>query len=578
MAFDNFEQQYPNNPDISSEINKAMISQTNLPGMVEDPNLAAQGQGLEVDPYSQQLVQNFNTQFSPAAIGPQGAGLYPGLRHNINVGGTSGSIIGAGNIYVPGGNIMAIDPVLARRKAIDDAAKERAAALKPFEYEAPYKLKDARFQEKFNKSYYNKANEMIDKAKEKYGKDFSIVLGNQDTKEGREFIQTMANYEVLGREFDQVVDLMAGIDEGLQDKTKVYTPETLKLKNEFEKLVGNFDKGDVFSTKDLQVMYDKLKGQRSFEDYIQNENFLSDIKGQLSQYGYDKDKGDFYVYGTGKRVKFEDAIQEVVDSLAERDFAPEVMSGLYDKDYMKKAIGARLKDSYEQTRSLTTKPKDFGSGTQIAEEGTTYGGDENARSKTFEYDESGNVVGESQNAVFYSHDINTTELGKRGAIKLDNPVFTGTGALSGRIPGVSEVQLTGIETTTKYDETKGEAVPIVTLTTKTEVPVKKYIRKETTGANKGKEVEITPNEFNQLSPQERANVKTVEKRQVVDKAIELDDHTFNQVRNQLPEDARNQFDKAVGEARKVASTKTSKTSTMTPVGGAEVDEFGIPIE
>jgi hypothetical protein len=354
---------FPNNPDVTSDLSVGAINNTQLPGYENtDPynqqlidNSNQTGDFAGNDPYAEALLAQYNSQFTPEAIGPQGAALYPGLKHNINVGSQSGRIIGSQNIYVPGGDIMAIDPVLARRKAIDDAARKKAATLKPFEYADPYKLKDARFQETFNKAYYDRANKIIDEAKQKYGKDFSVILSDQNTREGRKFIQEMSNYEVLGREFDQIVDFMAEMDKGLQSKEKEYTPETLALKKEFEQLVGNFENGDIFSSKDLKGMYDKLKGHRSFEDYIQTENFLSDISGITNQYAYDKATDQYFKYGTNETVKFEDAIKEVVDSLESTVFAPEVAAGTYDKDYMYKAIRARLKDSFKQTGTISQK-------------------------------------------------------------------------------------------------------------------------------------------------------------------------------------------------------------------------------
>ena len=339
--------QFPND-GIGGQIDASTIAQTTPPGYEEisGPNA-----------YSQSVIDAQRAQQTPSAIGPQGAGLYPGMKHNINVGGYSGSMVGSQNIYVPGGNIAAVDPVLARRKAIDDAAKARAAQLKPFEMGAPSKLKDQRFQRSFDDAYYNRANTLIEQAQQNYGKDFGAVLTDQSTPEGRKFIQEMANFETLGGKFDQIVDLMAGIDVGLQDKTKEYSKETLGLKREFENLVGNFDKGDVFATQDLDQLYNKLKGHRSFEDYIQTGNFLDDISGITSQYSYDKDKGDYYKTGTTQTVKFDDAINEVVDSLANTAFAYETQSGIYDKEYMKKAIRARLKDSIKQTGSIQQKSK-----------------------------------------------------------------------------------------------------------------------------------------------------------------------------------------------------------------------------
>lgn len=337
--------QYPNNAGLGAEINKATINQTTVPGYTS-----------EVDPYTQSLLDAHNAKFQPQEIGAQGqAALYPGMSQDINVGSTSGSVIGSHNIYVPTGDILALDPILARRKAIADAAQLKAQSITPFKYKDPYQLKDQRFQEKFNKQYYDASNSMIEEAKRKYGKDFSIVLQDPNTEEGRKFIQTMANYEVLGKKHDQIIDLIAKID--VADKSKIYTPETYALKKELETMTGHFQDGDVMASKDIDRMYNQLEAYRSFEDYIQKDNFLKEIQGKLTQsgYAYDDKTGDFFNVGTNRRIKYGDAIKEVVQSLASVDFKPEIQAGLYTPEYMEKAIGARLKDSFEQTRSITQK-------------------------------------------------------------------------------------------------------------------------------------------------------------------------------------------------------------------------------
>ena len=346
---------FPNNPDITSEINQNVINQTTPQGFVEDPNAAAMNQGLDVDPYSQQLIDNLETQYAPAAIGPQGAGLYPGIGHNINVGSVSGSQIGAGNIYVPGGNIRAVDPILARRKAIDDAAKARAATIKPFEYADPMKLKDARFQETFNKSYNQAATDMIEKAKAKYGKDFSVVLKDQGTREGREFAQTLSNYEYLGRNQDQITDKMAEIEANLETGDIEYTKETLKELNDFQNLLGNFEKGDVFKSKDLQQAYEKLEGAIGVENYIQRPGFLTNIMGKVTQSPYDVDKGEFYKSGTIQATKYKESLKQVAKSLAEGPLARAVEIGTTTEDKIFETLDSRFKDEYKKTGTLQQK-------------------------------------------------------------------------------------------------------------------------------------------------------------------------------------------------------------------------------
>jgi len=390
MADMDFQQQFPNNPSLMSEIDSAALSQTIPQGYVQSAP----------DPYSQQVVDAYNAQFEPKQTGMLGHNaLYPGAGHNINVGTYSGSRIGANPIFVPGGNIMAIDPILERRKALDDAARLKASSIKPFTYQKPYQLKDARFQQSLSDQTEAFATKMIRDAQAKYGKDFGVVLSDQSTPEGRQFVQGMANFETLGKNFDQITDLMAGIEQGLKDKTEVYSPETLKQYQDFKTLVGKFANGDVDNSVDLASQYDRLKGMRSFENYIQSDGFLKDFQGKIDQNFYVNEAGDYFRTGTTKKVSYDDAINEVADSLAQYDFAPEIQAGLYSKEYLKKAIRARLKNQKISEGSIQQKTETTRGSEQVEEipdPNTSinfYQKDKPGAADVYTYDKNGNRSG-----------------------------------------------------------------------------------------------------------------------------------------------------------------------------------------
>jgi len=327
MPLPNLSADLPNNPDVSSEMSVGAIQGANVPGYTDS---IVSGQP---DLYSQQLIAANNAQFAPQEIGPQGAGMYPGLRHNINVGNQSGSIIGSQGVYVPGGNIIAADPMLARRKALDDAARAKAASITPFDPGQPGKLKDPRFQEKFDRAYYDRANELVNAAQDKYGKDFGLVLQDPNSREGREFIQEMSNYETLRREFDGITDRIAGIDEGLETGELEFTDKTLALYDDYKQLVGSFDKGDIFKSRDLQSSIDQLDGFLSLEHYIQQGGFLDDIMGKDIGYSYNSDTGEFFETTTGNTVTYDEAIDQVTDSLSRGPFRNHLRQGyMTDKD------------------------------------------------------------------------------------------------------------------------------------------------------------------------------------------------------------------------------------------------------
>lgn len=523
----NLQEELPNDPGISSDINQAVIDQTNLTGYQEDP-------------YSRQLIDNFNSQFTPQAIGPQGASLYPGLKHNINVGSQSGQIIGGQNIYVPGGNIAAIDPILARRKAIDDAARQRAGALKPFDPGKPGVLKDARFQKKFNETWNTQANVLMDEAKEKYGKDFSIVLQDPSSKEGREFVQSMANFEVMQRKFDQFVDLTAEMREGLLDKSKVYSPEVIKKLDDFEGMMGDFEGGDIWKSQDIDKMYKEFEGHRSFEDYIQTGNFLSDISGITSGWGNISDDGAYFTTSSGESIKFESAVNEVVESLMADSWGNDVRQGYYDKAQMTKTIRARLKDTSKFKKTAQIKKAESVSGASVAEEGIRHGSDKPGLINMLDYDDSGDIVpgtGSNFNA-HYEHDINTADIGHKKSLRLDNIRVVNEGRIQ-TLEGNSEMKLTGIKTV-DYVDRHGNKQTRVVGSGKINSPVKKAYKKDKVT---GKQVQVPWSEYESAPDKDSYRVR--EEEQIIDKLFILDEHAQNQIRNQLEENLVDGFNNAV---------------------------------
>lgn len=314
----------PNSNPNTGSLTVEDIQNTQMPGFVDSPqgDIIAQNQqqanivSAQPDPYSQSVIDTYNAQFQPQAIGPQGSSsLYPGMALRENMGTYSGSIVGSNPLMAPGGGVMAIDPVLARRKAIEDAARQRASSLVPFEPPKPFQLKDPSFQKSYENQVLLTQRGLIDDAREKYGKDWTLVLKDPNTKEGRQFIQAMANYETLGEEFDTVTDSVAVIDEGLEDGSLDFSDRTLDVYDQYKKLIGDFEGGDFWKSKDLGQLRDELKGFISLEGYINDNGFLDNIMGEKGAWSQITDQGEYFQTSTGSVVKFDEAIEQVADSL-----------------------------------------------------------------------------------------------------------------------------------------------------------------------------------------------------------------------------------------------------------------------
>lgn len=561
-----------NNPSINSEIDKAIIG-----------NAVPKGQ--EVDPYSQALLDNFEAENVAAPIGNQGASLYPGRGHNINVGTYSGSIVGSNPIFVPGGNIASINPLLARQKALDDAAKKRAAALKPFDYGDPMKLKDARFQKSFNDAYYNAANKIVDDAYSKYGKRASIVLEDPNTPEGRRMRQGLANFEYLGKNMDQITDKMAEIQKNLESGDLEYSDEAMKIYRENKHLLGNFENGDVFSAQDLQTKYEEMEGVIGLENYIQKPGFLKGIMGEKSGYTYDTDKGEFYKYGTSHKVDYKEALSQVAESLAKGPFRTAIVRGIITKDKILETLNSRFKTQVTKTGNLTKKNKENIAGDSVSEKGIFLDKDKPGKTNIFDYDDDGDLLPtKTEFKSYYEHDVNTTELGKNRTIKVDgiNAINNGEENV---LEGVNELQLSGIATV-KYKDANGVERTKVVARAKINSPVKRVYDEA------GNPISIK--DYRKMSKEEQGLYRVREETQVIDKMIDLDDHTYDQIRNQISEKDRKNLDKARANAFKTkrelieqksntrnSSTPKSKGQTQNEVFPTntpkQVDEYGVPL-
>jgi len=354
----------PNSNPNNSSLTVEDIQNTQMPGFVDSPqgDIIAQNQqqanivSAQPDPYSQSVIDTYNAQFTPDAIGPQGSSaLYPGMALRENMGTYSGSIIGSNPLMAPGGGVTPVDPVLARRKAIEDAARKRASSLVPFEPPKPFQLDDPRFQQKYEEQVMNFQRDYTEGMKDKYGKDWTVVAKDPNTKEGREFIQAMANYETLGREFNAITDRVAAIDEGLESGELEFSDDTLKEYDDYKQLVGNFEGGDVWKSKDLQGQLDKLDGFLSLESYINDNSFLDNIMGEKGAWSEITDQGEYFQTSTGSLVKFDEAIDQVAESLARGPMRNAIRRGYMDLDKIKKTLQSKFKTQRTDGKSMSQK-------------------------------------------------------------------------------------------------------------------------------------------------------------------------------------------------------------------------------
>lgn len=409
--------QIPPNNSPGQSINVNDIQNVQMDGYTDADNtadlIAQNQQNAQLipggpDPYSQSVIDAYNAQFAPQAIGPQGsAALYPGLSLPEAMGNYSGSIVGSNTLFAPAGGVMAIDPVLARRKAIEDAARARASSLVPFQPEEPFQLTDPRFQKKYEEQVLSFQQQFADDMRQKYGKDWTIVASDPNTKEGREFIQAMANYETIGREFNAITDRIVAIDEGLESGELEFSDETIKLHNDYKQLLGDFEGGDVFKSKDLRNEMDKLDGFLSLEYYINQDSFLDDIMGQQGAWSTITDEGEYFQTSTGTKVTYGEAVEQVADSLARGPMANAIRRGYMTREDIVDTLNSKFKDQVTAKKSISQKRADAIVTQEISPTGQSF---DNAREdNNYTYNEDGTLntsVQAQPGSIFARWDMN----------------------------------------------------------------------------------------------------------------------------------------------------------------------------
>ena len=357
-------------------------------------------QGYVPTGYEKSLMDAYATTMSPNQIGQQGMGsLYPGLGEDINVGTYSGSIVGNNPIFVPTGNITAIDPILQRKKAIDDAARKRAlsAMEKPIAPDLK-KFKDSRFDEKLNNDILSFHSQMVKDAYDNYGPSYTQMLKDPNTELGRKYVQGMANFEHIVRNTDRITESVATIEKGMQDGSIAVTPEGMKTFNQYKQMLGDFTDYEKLSSADMSQIENKLLGIVDINNYLNKSGVLSGIKAKVTSTYGTIDKGEYYNSVTNKRTSSKEVVRDLSKSLANSSaFRYGIENGYYTQEDIEAALGARLKDQQEVTGSMSQKTE-FSYGAGMAEQINAWDVSNNQYSKGNEksleaplYDKSGKI-------------------------------------------------------------------------------------------------------------------------------------------------------------------------------------------
>jgi hypothetical protein len=321
-------------------------------------------------PYDKAVANAYDVLNQPQAIGPQGKALYPGISDPINVGTYSGSIVGNNPIFVPSGNVMPLDPVLARRKAIDEAARARAMqALETVETPKIPQFKDQGFQKKLNEDILGFHNQMVKEAQAISPTSWAAVLKNPNTSIGQRYIRGMANFNNIVQNVDRITDQVTAIEEGMKDGSVSLNPEGKELFKKYKGMLGDFADYEKLTSTDMRAIEQRLQGIIDVNKYLNDEKLIQNIQAEITSTYRVNDKGMYYDTRTNKLTKYDDIIKEVADSLANSTtFSFGIENGYLTKEDIQAALAARLKNKQEVTGSMSQKAEwafNFGRGIEV---------------------------------------------------------------------------------------------------------------------------------------------------------------------------------------------------------------------
>lgn len=282
---------------------------------------------------------------------------YPGINDPILKGMSSSKTLGSQPIFVRSGGYFPFGVLDARKKALQDAATERAKQLRTFDLPKKPLTKDPRFQETLNQNFDRDLQSIIGEAKSVYGDKALWALQNDKTNPYSMKLRTMMdNYDVLARETDQVTDMIAEIKKGITDKTMAYSPETKELVDNYEKMIGQFESGKV--DVDLRKNLNALKGSQAIDVYL-NKYVFPDLEAEVEEgWGQFKSEGDLNVARSGKRSTYKKIARERAKLLKETEFKDQTW--LTEDDIYNRIITIKG-DKFEQDIRSSNKP-DAGSG------------------------------------------------------------------------------------------------------------------------------------------------------------------------------------------------------------------------
>ena len=247
----------------------------------------------------------------------------PTLNQPINVGTSSGQIIGSHGVYVDPGLVAPWGAIMQKKAAQDEqtnlALKNQQLAKqardKAFKFEKPkFKVTDPGFQKNLNETATSTINSYTDQAKELAGKDWQVML-KTDTRLGREFQSAMDGLTLVARNADLMTDKFAEIKANIKTGDVYYSDAVREAYREYEEMSKRFEGGDVKVLGDARRILEDIDGHTELNTFLNDKGILSNVKGQVFGNAGVSNFGDFMQLKTTNRTLYDENIKSIVQSV-----------------------------------------------------------------------------------------------------------------------------------------------------------------------------------------------------------------------------------------------------------------------
>ena len=328
------------------------IDQTVNPGGVSAQDLATIQQAKSLYTPAQQI---------PVTPTPSNAALMPTLNQPINVGTSSGQIIGSHGVYVDPGFVAPWGAMMQRQAAQDQqtnlALKQQQLAKqardKAFKFEKPkFEVQDPGFQKSLNETATSTINSYVDQAKELYGQDWQAAL-KTDTRLGREFQSAMDGLNVIVRNADLMTEKFAEIKAGIKDGSTYYDPGVLEAFREYEQAMGRFKKGDVKALGEMRQKLQRIDGEMELNNFLSDSGILTNVVAEVTGRTGISGMQDFMKLRTTDRKSYDKNINAMVENVRKA----KGLDSSYTEADIRTALEGHFQNKSKSKTTLKPKPK-----------------------------------------------------------------------------------------------------------------------------------------------------------------------------------------------------------------------------